>query len=435
MFNLAAIIIAIFLVLLNAFFVAAEFGIVKLRQTRVQAIKESYGIRGRVLAEIHQHLDAYLSACQLGITLASLGLGWVGEPAFAVLIRPLLTFIGVDAPELIEITAFTIAFIFISFLHIVVGELMPKSLAIRQAEQISLWTAVPLYLFYWLMYPAIWILNGCARLLLRMSGLQEPKDEDSEQSYSSEELRLILSSSHIHGQLNKEESEILSHTLDFVELQVTDVMRPLEEMVKLELQESIDKALEKIISTRYSRYPVYDDKTQQIVGIVHVKDLFAAMYQYKTITDLRPLLRPILKVPKHVLASELLRKFREGMSHFAVVYSSIDNPIGFVTLDNLLQVFVGRIKDEFHRTGEDWSVAVDGAIIMQGNSPIYAIERALDIDIFTEEDVTTLGGLILQRLGALPKQGEKIEFEQFIALVEKMTGPKIVRVRIYPKKM
>lgn len=147
---------------------AAEFGMVKLRATRVAAIKDIYGVRGRILVHVHKHLDAYLSACQLGITIASLGLGWIGEPAFADLLRPFLTFIGVSSPQLITVIAFLFAFSFISFLHIVVGELMPKSLAVRQSERVSVWTAIPLYGFYWLMYPAIWFLNTCSNFLLRV---------------------------------------------------------------------------------------------------------------------------------------------------------------------------------------------------------------------------------------------------------------------------
>lgn len=162
MYNILLIFIAFLLVLLNAFFVSAEFGMVKLRATRIQAIKENYGLRGRILEQVHQNLDAYLSACQLGITLASLGLGWIGEPAFAELLGPLFVTLGISSVHIVTISSFLIAFFLISFLHIVIGELMPKSIAIRQSELISIWTAVPLYWFYWIMYPAIWLLNTCS---------------------------------------------------------------------------------------------------------------------------------------------------------------------------------------------------------------------------------------------------------------------------------
>jgi CBS domain containing-hemolysin-like protein len=428
--------LALGLVLLNAFFVAAEFAMVKLRQTRVASIRRTHGLRGKILAQVHQHLDAYLSACQLGITLASLGLGWVGEPALAHLFEPFFDFIGLTSPDVIAFTAFFIAFSILSFLHIVVGELMPKSLAIRQSERVSLWTAVPLYGFYWLMYPAIWILNTCSNFLLRITKLDATHKKDS--FYTPEELKLILSTTHLHGQLTKQEVEILKHTVDFAELSVTDVMRPREEMIVLELEQPIQETLEIIHQHRYSRYPIYSKVKKEIIGIVHVKDLFAASFEKKEINDLKTIMRPILKVSRRLPALKLLNKFRKGMPHFALVYSSKESPpLGFVTLDNLFQVLVGRIRDEFHKTKEDWKMADDGAFLMSGNNSIYAIERALDIDIDldeqTEEEIDTITGLILNRLERLPEVDEKIEFSQFTIVVKEMKGPRIIQVGVYAK--
>ena len=173
MSNILYIFLAVALVLLNAFFVAAEFSMVKLRSTRLEVIKKTHGLRGKILDQVHQHLDTYLSACQLGITLASLGLGWVGEPAFAHLLEPIFTYLSITSSQFTVAISFATAFFIISFLHIVIGELMPKSLAIRQAELISIWTAPGLYLFYWVMYPIIWILNTCSNLLLKLVGLSE----------------------------------------------------------------------------------------------------------------------------------------------------------------------------------------------------------------------------------------------------------------------
>src|SRR3990167_7145338 len=192
--TLFLVFLGLLLVLLNAFFVSAEFGMVKLRHTRVATIKRMYGLRGKILAQVHKHLDAYLSACQLGITLASLGLGWVGEPAFAHLLEPLLAAIGIESPKLVHGIAFFTAFAIISYLHIVVGELAPKSWAIRKPELLSLWTAVPLYLFYWAMYPAIFLLNASANAILRIAGQGEPGPHH-EHHYSRDELKLILHSS------------------------------------------------------------------------------------------------------------------------------------------------------------------------------------------------------------------------------------------------
>lgn len=434
MHNFLLIFIAFLLVLLNAFFVAAEFGMVKIRTTKIQAIKDRYGLRGRILEEVHSQLDAYLSACQLGITLASLGLGWIGEPAFAHLLEPLFEFIGVSSPKIITIAAFLTAFSIISFLHIVVGELMPKSLAIRESVIISIWTAVPLYVFYWIMYPAIWLLNSCSNLFLSLLGLNSSSGHEG--VYSSDELKLILSGSHLHGELDKDERDILEHTLDLAELNVTEVMRPADEMMILNLNEPFELISQKILKNRYSRYPVYDSRIKEMIGVIHVKDLFADLLQHNEISTLTPYIRPVLKVSHKLPAMDLLRKFRTGMPHFALVYKNKSTLLGYVTLDNLLHVMIGRIKDEFHKTHDDWLKNSDGTITTKGDCSLYSLERALDCDITLtqeEEDLNTLYGLIITRHGKLPKEGEIIEFVEFDALIEKIQDSSLSKIKIIPK--
>lgn len=432
MTHVLLVLLAFILVLLNAFFVAAEFGMVKLRSTRVEAIKSAYGLRGKILFHVQKHLDAYLSACQLGITFASLGLGWIGEPAFAHLIEPLLFFIGIGSPQFTAVIAFFLAFSFISFLHIVVGELMPKSLAIRQSEKVSIWTAIPLYGFYWLMHPAIWVLNNCSNYLLKLFNLDIV--HKGEYFYSTEEIKLLLSASHLHGELTEEEVEIIEHTFDLADLKVTEVMRFSEEMVMIYINKPIEQIMDTIMEHRYSRYPVYDPEKNDVIGIIHVKDILPILYHQGEITELRSLLRPVLKVSRRVPALDLLRKFREGMPHFAVVYNYQGTILGFITLDNLLQVLIGRIQDEFHRTKVDWVLNDDGSISASGNCSIYSLEQALDLDIDVEDDIEILNGLFLQRLGYVPKEGEHIDFPEFKAVIEKATASKILKVRLYPKK-
>lgn len=432
MINGLWVLLAFALVLINAFFVAAEFGMVKLRHTRVAAIKEVNGLKGRILAEIHENLDAYLSACQLGITLASLGLGWIGEPAFTDILLPLFNLLGPFSPKLISVVSFFVAFFIISFLHIVIGELMPKSIAIRQSEKVSIWTAVPLYSFYWFMYPVIWLLNTCSNFFLNILGLT--KIHHGENIYSTEEIKLLLSANHLHGELTKEKADMIEHTLDFTDLRVTEVMRPNDEMVMLDISQNIEEIMAVAMANRYSRYPVYDPVQEKIIGIVHVKDLFSKLYKDKEIKDLNALVRPVLKVSRHLPAIDLLRKFREGMPHFALIYSGHERLIGFLTLDNLLQVLIGRITDEFHRTQVDWLVNSDGSFSVRGACSIYSLEQALDKDIdLDDEDIENLAGLIFERLGALPEQGQQIEFKEFTAVIEKMEASRISTVRIYPK--
>ena len=273
--NLLLTAIGLLLVLLNGFFVAAEFAIVKLRRTQAEELARTHGLRGRVLRTVRTHLDAYLSACQLGITLASLGLGWIGEPAFARLIEPVLAFANITDPKVVHSIAFAFAFALISFLHIVVGELAPKSLAIRRAETVSLNTALPLYVFYWVMYPFIHLLNGAANILLRGLGVELASEGD--EAHSVDELRTVLRASHRHGELGAIETQILTRGLDLGDLVVGDVMRPLAELVWIGLDTSIDDVLTEVRTSRYTRYPVRDPETQRFVGLLHIKELLTAI--------------------------------------------------------------------------------------------------------------------------------------------------------------
>ncbi len=419
--------LALFLVLLNGFFVAAEFALVKLRNTRVQAIRAVYGLRGEILARVHTQLDAYLSACQLGITLASLGLGWVGEPAFATLIEPLLHRLGIFSPTALSGIAFACAFFLISFLHIVVGELAPKTLAIRQPQKISLWTAIPLYCFYWLMYPFIWLLNKSANLMLKFMGRAAHHEAESAY-YSSEELKLILHGSHSHGEIEKEEAEILDNALDFADLKVADIMRPAEEMIALSLRSTLPDNLNTMRLHRYSRYPLYETDPHQIVGIVHVKDIF---FNAVPEQSLQNQIRPVLTVTTDLPALNLFRKFRAGLTHFAMVKHR-GTLVGFVTLTDILNALLGQIRDEFSKHIPDWISTKDGALLMKGNSPLYLLEKALNITL-PEMEANTISGLLLSTLERLPKQHEQISFELFDIEVLKIKGPKILLVKVFSR--
>jgi len=430
MTELLLLFIAFLLVLLNAFFVAAEFGMVKLRHTWVASIEEDYGFRGKVLSKIHAQLDTYLSACQLGITLASLGLGWIGEPAFARLLSPVLHAFGIQSPELIKIIAFAVAFSLLSFFHIVVGELMPKSLAIRRAETLSLWTAVPLYAFYWLMYPAIWFLNWCSNLFLKIMKLDAAHHGGA--SYSTEEIKLILHSSHLLGELTKEEKEIIVRTLECADLHVAELMRSREEMVTISHDASMHELLQKIREYRFSRYPVYDQEKNEIIGVLHIKDFFASFYEEEK-PDWRQFLRPAIRVSAKLPALDLLKKFREGGSHFALVYRNKNHLLGFVTLDNLLHLLIGRVHDEFHKTTDYFEKNKDGSFVVNGNFSISSLEKLLHkkIHLEAEDEINTISGLILHRVGSFPKVGERLHLKEFEVVVEQVQGLRLSKIHIY----
>jgi CBS domain containing-hemolysin-like protein len=435
--NFFLIVAAVLLVFLNGFFVAAEFGLVKLRTTRVAELVERLGWRGRILQQVHGQLDTYLSACQLGITLASLGLGWVGEPAFARLLEPTLRAVGVVNEALISGIAFAVAFFIISFLHIVVGELAPKSLALRKPEVVGAWTAWALYGFYWITLPAIKILNGSAAATLRLFHLDSAEHPDA--TYSASELKLILRSRRTSVNMTAPERNILAHSLDFSEFEVSDLMRPIGEVVSMSKSLSVAENLAIARRHRFTRYPYFDTDGETVLGIIHCKDLFLAGINIDDpkLRDFERFIRPAQRVPPNLPAPELFRRFRGGAPHFALVGHAAPlqpvKPVGFITLDNLLTAIVGEIRDEYGEHGDDWTPLADGTLTGKGSLPLFTLERALGIDLAVDE-VESIGGLVTYHLESIPIEGQRISFDEFDVLIDKMTGPRIDMVTIAPKK-
>jgi CBS domain containing-hemolysin-like protein len=397
-------------------------------------------VRERLLAKVHGQLDVYLSACQLGITLASLGLGWIGEPAFAELLTPVFRVLGVESEKLIHGVSLFFAFSCISFLHIVVGELAPKSLAIREAEKISLWTAAPLYGFYWAMYPAIWVLNTSANAVLRVAGLAAEHGGDTH--YSTEELKLILRGRRpgVAGGIgsgedaySQDEWNTIAHSLDFSRMTVSDLMRPAHEMVGLRRDLPLRDNMQVVARHRFSRYPLFEDASgERVAGMIHLKDLLLARQAGSTLDDLSKYVRPVQYVKPQMPALELFRRFRKGAPHMALVGHKNSAPIGFLTLDNLLGALVGQIHDEFRQGDADWTRMDDGTLMGKGSLPVVSLERALGIDI-DEGRAESVGGLVIQALNDLPTEGQRIDFDRFDIVVKKMKGPRILLVRVYPK--
>lgn len=429
--DILLILFALFLVVLNGFFVGAEFAMVKLRATRVEALAEVNGWRGRILRKVHRELDAYLSACQLGITLASLGLGWVGEPAFAELVTPILGKLGVQSPEVIKGVSFFTAFFIISYLHIVVGELAPKSWAIRQPEKLSLWTAVPLYLFYWLMYPAIWLLNHSANAILRIAG--QHKVDGSQHYYSRDELKVILHSSRAHDPTDGG-MRVMASAVEMAELEAVDWANSREDLIFIEHDASIDDVLEIIKRHKYSRYPIYNSETAEFTGLLHIKDLLLEVADTRSEDvefklDLEELLRPIDKVSKRTPLGELLERFKQGGVHFALVEEADGKVVGFLTMEDVLEVLVGDIQDEHRKTERGILAYQPGKLLVRGDTPLFKIERMLDVDL-DHVSAETMGGLIYETLSRVPEEEEVLETDGLSITVKKMKGPKILLAKV-----
>jgi CBS domain containing-hemolysin-like protein len=397
--------LAFLFVLANGFFVAAEFAIVKVRSTQLTELAEQGSIRAKMARKLTRHLDAYLSATQLGITLSSLALGWIGEPAFHHLLQPIFSSFDLG-PKLETSISATVAFVIISILHIVLGELAPKSIAIQKPVATSLWIAHVLHAFYVITYPAIWVLNGVSRAILKVVGL-EPTNEHLEAAHSPEELRLILASSEKAGILSEENREIIEGVFQFSKRTARQIMVPRTDVVVLSTTKSIEENLETIRTTRHTRYPLCEGTLDQTVGLIHVKDLMLAQLRGpgRRLEDLK---RDILFVPENSTVESLLSQFIEHKTHMAVVLDEYGGASGIVSLENITEELFGQIQDEFDRERQEIEPLGNGRYRVRGDYLIEDLADRLKIDL-GEPDEETVGGYVAARLGREVSPGDHVE--------------------------
>jgi CBS domain containing-hemolysin-like protein len=396
------LLLALFFVLANGFFVAAEFAIVKVRQTQLAELAQAGSVRAKMAKRLTKHLDAYLSATQLGITLASLALGWIGEPAFAGLIEPL--FEGPNAPTWAHSFATGLAFTIISILHIVFGELAPKSLAIQKPVGTSLWIAHALHAFYVVTYPAIWLLNGTARLTLRLFGIRPASDH--EMAHSPEELRMILASSEKAGILSEENREIIEGVFQFSKRTARQIMVPRTDVVLLSTTKTIEENMEVIRTSRHTRYPLCEGTLDQTIGLIHVKDLMLAQLRGPGRT-LQELKRDVLFVPENSTVEALLSQFIEHKTHMAVVLDEYGGSSGIVSLENITEELFGQIQDEFDRERPEIEPLGNGRYRVRGDYLIEDLADRLKIDL-GEPPEETIGGYVQARLGREVAPGDRV---------------------------
>lgn len=388
-----------FLVLLNGFFVAAEFALVKVRPTQVDAHLD--GRRGRTARHMIEHLDAYLSATQLGITLASLGLGWIGEPTVARLLEKLFHFFPDLSPTLQHTLSFSVAFSIISIAHIVLGELVPKSMAIRRPESTSLWISIPLYLFYKLSFPAIWLLNGMANFVLRLMGI-EPVTEGSS-AHEEEEIRRLLASDN-DSHLSDHKRELLDNIFELSERVARQIMVPRPEVVFLDLQQSMEENLATAKASGHTRFPLCDGDLDHTLGIVHIKDLFRADTPPKSLGEVR---RETFFVPETLSLERLLRKMLSSHLHMAAILDEYGSTSGIVTLENVIEEIVGEIQDEFDAESPEITQVADHTWQVLGSTLLADLESALKIEV-DPRDEDTIAGIALSELGRRATVGDKV---------------------------
>jgi CBS domain containing-hemolysin-like protein len=414
------------LVLLNGFFVASEFALVKVRASQLEALVDQ-GVRGaRTARAATQHLDAYLSATQLGITLASLGLGWLGEPFLAAMLEPFFVKVGITSETVIHAISFGIAFTIITVLHIVFGELAPKSLAIRKAAEVSLAVAAPLGLFYSLFKPFIWLLNGLANEFLRRVLHIEPCGE-SELSHSEEELRLILAESQKADEVTPLGKEIVINALDLKHRIVRDIMTPRGDVIFLDAEEPFDQQVATAIESQHTRFPLCREHLDDAIGLVHIKDLLTLVHEGRK--DVMPIRRELLHVSEMMPLEKLLRFFLTKHAHLAVAVDEYGGAVGIVTLDNVLEELVGAIQDEFDTAEEEYRHITETEFETEGTHALYELEEKLGHK-FEGAEVTTIGGFVTAELGHLPTRGETVRIGDWIATVTDADARRVLRVHL-----
>lgn len=383
--NIIAIVV---LIIATAFFVATEFAIVKIRPSRVDQLIQDKRKNAQAVKQVITNLDGYLSACQLGITITALGLGWLGEPTVEAILRPV--FVHLSVPESISsVLSFLVAFLLITFLHVVLGELAPKTVAIQKAEAISLATARPIIFFYKVMYPFIWLLNGSALALVRMFGIK-PATE-SEEAHSEEELRIILSESYESGKINKTEYGYVNRIFAFDDLLAREIMVPRTDMVCLYLDKTLEENLQIIKKERYTRFPVVQDNKDNVVGMINTKQLFL-LYDDRKNIDLNELVHPVLTVTEAIPIKTLLKKMQQGQTHIAILLDEYGGTSGMITIEDILEEIVGDIRDEFDTEEKaDIEKLSDQHLIVDGKVPLSRINDLLGTEI-ESEGMDSIGG-------------------------------------------
>jgi CBS domain containing-hemolysin-like protein len=419
------LLLILFLVCLNGFFVAAEFALVKVRHTRIAQLVAEGNKRAAYAQKVTQELDAYLSACQLGITLASLALGWVGEPAIARYLAPILGSLPASVAHTIS---FVIAFGIITFLHIVIGELAPKSMAIQKAESTSLWVSAPLMFFYRISYPAIWLLNGTANFFLRKVGIEPASETNVNSAHTEEEIRLLVNESHKSGHIDQTEMALVDNVFEFSERLAREIMIPRIDMVCLYDDNTFQENLEIVRESRHSRLPVAHEDKDRIIGFVHASDFYLTALNQGEV-DVHRLLRPVLTVPETMEISHVLRLMQKRRSQLAIVIDEYGGTAGLLTMEDILEEIVGDIQDEFDVNERPEIEKSNDALSVSGKTLLSELGDYIPIEIHSDE-VDTIGGWLYSQLNETVAEGVSVTYQNYQFTITELENHRINRVGI-----
>ena len=425
MYTGALLLFALFLVLLNGMFVAAEFGFVKARKTRIELLAARGDKRAQSALLGMAHLDAYLSVCQLGITLASLGLGWIGEPAVARILRPILEIFSITNQAVVSSLSMAIGFAIITFLHVVFGELAPKSISIQKAEKTVLILARPMRVAYLLWYPVVVILNGISNAFLRLIGIR-PASE-AEQSHSPEELRMLIMESSKGGKLDASGGRMLDNIFSFYHRTAKDIMTHRMDTVLLHVGDNLEQVMRVLEESGHTRFPVYDDSKDSIVGFIHAKDLLSLQKG----ASLRDLLRDPAYVQETVRLDKLLQDMQAKRRQFCVVVDEYGDWQGILTMEDIVEAIVGEIQDEFDNEEPDVVAEAGGSYLVSGDLSLDELEEHLPLQCPIDTDMyKKLAAHFMDSLGEIPKAGDAIELCNKKFTVTDMDRYRVRRVRV-----
>ncbi|MEF8772775.1 hemolysin family protein [Halodesulfurarchaeum sp.] len=426
--SLGQLFLALFLVVLNGFFVAAEFAFVRVRSTSVEQLAAEGRTGSKALQGVMDKLDDYLAVTQLGITIASLGLGWVGEPAIATLIEPV---VGSLLPQnLVHLVAFAIAFGIITFLHVVFGELAPKTLAIAQAERLALFVAAPMTVFYYLFYPGIIVFNGTANAFTQLLGV--PPASETDETLEEREILRVLSRSGEEGHVDMAEVEMIERVFDLDDTVVREIMVPRPDVVTVPKDATLAEFRETVLEAGHTRYPVVEEDEDQIAGFLDVKDVLRATGESGEADQIAgDLARDLLVVPEATPINDLLLQFRSERQQVAAVIDEWGAFEGLVTVEDAVEAIVGDLRDEFDTDETDISIQqqAKGEYVADGSVPLGAVNETLDVH-FESESYETIGGVVLDELGHAPGVGETVERAGYRFEVTGVDGNRISTLRI-----
>ncbi|WP_291906555.1 hemolysin family protein [Chitinophaga sp. CB10] len=417
----------IILVLLNGFFVAAEFAIVKVRSSQINSSGAGSKRATKAAKHVLNNLDGYLAATQLGITLASLGLGWVGESVVTTLVLNFMSAIGMSiTASTAHAIAIPIAFFIITVLHIVFGELAPKSMAIRKPLPTTLAVAVPLKFVYIIFRPFIWMLNGLANSILRLLGLQPAGESEI---HSEEELKLIISESQEGGAIEETERELIQNVFDFDDSRVKEILTHRKDISALDIALPFDQLVNQVITDGYSRYPVYSTSLDDLKGIIYTKDLVKGVHE-KKLTDINSILKPVFYVPDSMKIKDLLRTFQLQRIQIAVVTNEFGDTEGIVTMEDILEELVGDIQDEHDQEAPIVEKKDDSTYIVNAHENVADLNEFLPVPLPESEHYETLSGLINYAHGNIPREGEIVNIEHYEVLILKMFRSSVEKARL-----